>query len=69
MEDADANISSLELMEQLVNSVQHGGREEVTSLFRYTRGLEPAGSARDALESIRRWKLASAPAAVCRVRP
>ena len=58
VEDAENKITSLSLLEELVHQVQPGGQEEVASLLRYMRNLDPVQSARDALECIRRWKLA-----------
>ena len=56
-------MTSFGLLEEVVTLVQPGGREEVASLLSYIRGLQPATSAKEALEIIRKWRTARARAA------
>ncbi|CAE7437070.1 RE1 [Symbiodinium sp. CCMP2592] len=52
------NIRSVRLIEEILLRVQPGGLEEQSTLMRFVRGLQPAASAKEALDLIRRWKLA-----------
>ena len=63
VEDPSTTMTSLGLLEEVVTLVQPGGREEVASLLSYIRGLQPATSAKEALEIIRKWRTARARAA------
>eukprot|EP00439_Symbiodinium_sp_Y106_P037262 s4362_g4.t1 len=53
VEDNSTTMTSLGLLEEVVTLVQPGGREEVASLLSYVTGLQPATSAKKALEIIR----------------
>ena len=52
------DIRSVRLIEEILLRVQPGGLEEQATLMRFVRGLQPAASAKEALDLIRRWKLA-----------
>ena len=58
VEDINVSISSISLLEELVNVIQPGGKEEVAGLLRYVRNLDPVSSANEALETLRRWRIA-----------
>ena len=51
-------IGSLRLLEELYLRVRPGGLEEQQTLVRFLRNLSPASSAREAIEVLRRWRLA-----------
>ena len=57
-DNASDNIRSVRLIEEILLRVQPGGLEEQSTLMRFVRGLQPAASAKEALDLIRRWKLA-----------
>ena len=51
-------IHPVQILEELSGQVQPGGCSEQTSLTKFIRSLEPAGSATEAVQVLRRWKLA-----------
>ena len=57
-DNASDNIRSVRLIEEILLRVQPGGLEEQSTLMRFVRGLQPAASAKEGLDLIRRWKLA-----------
>ena len=69
VEDNSTTMTSLGLLEEVVTLVQPGGREEVASLLSCVTGLQPATSAKKALEIIRLWGITRARAnSVCQRR-
>ena len=51
-------IQALELLEGILEQQQPGGPQEMKSLQGFIRHMDPAPTAREAQESLRRWKLA-----------
>ena len=51
-------IGSLRLLEELYLRVRPGGLEEQQTLVKFLRNLSPAASAREAIDVLRRWRLA-----------
>ena len=68
-EDTNVSITSISLLEELVNVIQPGGKEEVARLLRDVRGLDPANTAKEALETLRRWRIARARATALNLPP
>ena len=54
----DESIRSQRLLEELFLQVRPGGLEEQQTLVKFLRNLNPASTARDAIDILRRWRLA-----------
>ena len=57
-DEGHRDIASLRLLEELYLCVRPGGLEEQQALVRFLRNVSPAASARDAIDMLRRWRLA-----------
>ena len=51
-------LRSVSLVEGVLETLQPGGAAEMQSLHGFARSLQPASTARDALSTLRRWRLA-----------
>ena len=59
----EQTIRALELLEGILEQQQPGGHQEMKSLQSFIRHMDPAPTAKEAQESLRRWKLARTRAA------
>ena len=57
-DESEQGIGSLRLLEELYLRVRPGGLEEQQTLVKFLRNLSPAASAREAMDILRRWRLA-----------
>ena len=57
-DEGDQKVTSLRLLEELYLCVRPGGLEEQQTLVRFLRQVSPVSTAREAIELLRRWKLA-----------
>ncbi|OLP84290.1 Copia protein [Symbiodinium microadriaticum] len=57
-DEGHRDIASLRLLEELYLCVRPGGLEEQQTLVKFLRNVSPAATARDAIDMLRRWRLA-----------
>ena len=57
-DEGDEGIRSQRLLEELFLQVRPGGLEEQQTLVKFLRNLSPVGTAREAIDILRRWRLA-----------
>ncbi|CAE7289759.1 unnamed protein product [Symbiodinium sp. CCMP2592] len=56
--DESEPIRAVDLLEGVLETLQPGGAAEVQSLHAFVRSLQPASTAKEALSTLRRWRLA-----------
>eukprot|EP00439_Symbiodinium_sp_Y106_P042014 s1513_g5.t1 len=56
--DESEPIRAVDLLEGVLETLQPGGAAEMQSLHAFVRSLQPASTAKEALSTLRRWRLA-----------